>query len=152
MIIQTHFSLTLDLRAPAELVWTVLTDVPRWSDWTASVSRVKPLTAGPLRVGSRVRIHQPKLLPASWRVTELKPGKHFAWVSTAPGVLVTARHVVQPATLGCSVTLSVTYKGILGRLLARWAGELNDHYLALEGNGLRNRCQQFATKAELPTT
>ena len=152
MISQTHFSLTLDIGAPTELVWTVLTDVERWPDWTASVSIVKPLTAGSLRVGSRVRIHQPKLLPASWRVTELEPGKHFTWVTTAPGVVAIARHVVQPATLGCSVTLSVSYNGIFGRLLARWTGELNDYYLALEGNGLRNRCQQFATKAELPTT
>jgi len=150
-MIQTHFSITLDIRASSELVWSVMTDVARWPDWTASVSRVKPLTSGPLRINSRVRIHQPKLFAASWRVTELEPGKHFTWVSAAPGVLAIAQHLVQPTTIGCCVTLSVSYKGFLGRLLARWTRDLNDRYLVMEGHGLKDCCERCAREPELRT-
>ena len=150
-MIPSHFSITLDIRAPSKLLWAVMTDIERWPDWTASVSRVKPLTSGPLRIGSRIRIHQPKLFLASWRVTELGPGKHFTWVTASPGMRVTARHVVEPTTIGCRVTLSVSYKGFFGRLLAHWTRDLNDRYLAMEGHGLKDCCEQLARKPELRT-
>jgi len=56
-----------------------MADVVRWPEWTASISRVKLLSPGPLRVGSRVRIHQPKLPGAIWRVMEFNPGAGFTW-------------------------------------------------------------------------
>ena len=144
---RTDFSRTVDLSAPPLLVWLVMVDVECWPAWTASISRVVRLTPGPLVVGSRVRIHQPKLPPASWRVTELKPGKEFTWVSRAPGVRVTARHAVEAIAGGTRVTLSIRYEGWLGVLLARWIGELNDRYLAMEANGLKTRCTALAVKA-----
>jgi uncharacterized membrane protein len=140
----TEFSITIEIRAPPKLVWLVITDVARWPDWTASVARMKLLTTGPLRIGSRVRIHQPQLPPASWRVTDLDSGKHFTWVSVAPGVRVPAQHAVEATTNGCSVTLSVNYKGFLGRLLAHWTRNLNDRYLAMEANGLKACCERRA--------
>jgi hypothetical protein len=84
------------------------------------------------------------LPPAFWRVTELNPGAGFTWVSVAPGVRVVARHWVEPAVDGCRVTLSIRYEGLLGALLARWVGDLNDRYLALEADGLKARCVALA--------
>lgn len=142
---QTHFSITAEILAPPQLVWSVMADVERWPEWTASISRVKRLSPGPLQVGSRVRIHQPKLPPAFWRVTELNPGGDFTWVSVAPGVRVTARHAVETTAIGCRVTLSIRYEGLLGRWLARWTQDLNERYLAMEANGLKARCTEPAT-------
>src|SRR6185436_12322192 len=105
-----------------------------------SVSRVVRLSSGPFGVGSRVRIHQPKLPPAFWRVTEIIPNSCFTWISLAPGVRVTARHEVEETVEGVHVTLSIHYEGLLGSLLARYVGDLNQHYLALEANGLKARC------------
>jgi hypothetical protein len=137
---RTEFSRSVEISLPPALVWSVMAAIERWPEWTSSVSRVKRLSPGPLRVGSRVRIHQPKLPPAWWRVTELNPGAGFASVSVAPGVRVVARHWIEPATDGCRVTLSIRYEGLLGALLARWVGDLNDRYLALEADGLKARC------------
>jgi len=92
---RTDFSRTVGIPAPLPLVWSVMSDLERWPEWTASISLVKRLSPGPLQVGSRVRIHQPKLLPAFWRVTELNPGVGFTWVSRAPGVRVTARYTAE---------------------------------------------------------
>ena len=46
----------IDIGASREKVWTVMTDVARWPEWTASVTSVEPLGGGPFDVGSRVRI------------------------------------------------------------------------------------------------
>jgi heme-degrading monooxygenase HmoA len=142
---QTKFKLTVEIHAPAPLVWPVMTDVGRWPEWTSSVSRVKLLTPGPLRIGSRVRVHQPRLPPAAWRVTELSAGEQFTWVSVAPGVSVVARHAVEAAAKGSRVTLSVGFEGWFGRRLARWMRGLTERYLALEANGLKDYCERRTT-------
>jgi len=145
---QTQFSISVEISAPPHLVWPMMTDIERWPEWTPSVSRVKLLTAGPLRVGSRARIHQPKFPPAYWRVTELDPERQFTWVSVGPGLRVTARHAVEPVNTGCRVTLSIRYEGFLGRWLARLTRGLIERYLAMEGNGLKARCTFLAKSTD----
>ena len=56
-----RFMATIDVAAPAQLVYEVYTDVERWPEWAASVTSVERLDQGPLRVGSRARIKQPRL-------------------------------------------------------------------------------------------
>jgi uncharacterized membrane protein len=141
---QTDFSISIDVPAPQPLVWSVMADVERWPEWTESVARVKMLSPGPLRAGSRVRIHQPQLPPAWWQVTELNPGAGFTWISRAPGVRVTARHTVEETDAGTRATLSIRYEGLVGKLLARWVGELNARYLNMEASGLKARCAGLA--------
>jgi len=143
---RTHFNITTDIAAPKSIVWAAIADVARWPEWTESVSRVKMLSTGLLQIGSRVRIHQPKLPPAFWRVTELNPGTNFTWVSRAPGVRVTACHNAETIAIGTRVTLYIRYEGLLGALLARWVGGLNNRYLELEANGLKARCAELAAK------
>jgi len=146
---QTHFSKTIEIPAPQPVVWSVISDIERWPEWTPSITRVKQLSAGSLQVGSRARVRQPKLPPAYWRVTEFNPGRGFTWVSVAPGLRVTARHEVQENASGCVVTLSIHYEGLLGGLLARWVGNLNNRYLTMEANGLKSRCAELLAKSSL---
>jgi hypothetical protein len=134
------FEIAVDIAAAPALAWSVMADVERWPEWTASISRVKKLSPGPLQVGSRVRIHQPKFPPAVWHVTGLVPGAEFSWVSSAPGIWVTARHSVEAVATGCRVKLSIGYEGFLGVLLARWTRHLIQRYLAMEADGLKARC------------
>jgi hypothetical protein len=143
---QSRFRIAMEIPAPLPLVWSVMADVARWPEWTESVSCVKLLLPGLLQVGSRVRIHQPKLPPAYWRVTELNPGTSFTWVSRAPGVQVTACHNAETIAIGSRVTLSIHYVGWLGSLVARWVGELNERYLEMEASGLKARCAELAAK------
>lgn len=143
---QTDFSIAVEIPAPQPLVWSVMSDVERWPEWTAGISRIQCLSPSPIQIGSRVRIHQPKLPPALWQVTELNPGTGFTWVSRAPGVRVEGRHTAEPIAMGSRVTLSIHYRGLLGPLLARWTGELNDRYLIMEASGLMTRCTELAAK------
>ena len=138
----THFSITIDIHAPPDRVWAVMRDIERWPEWTASVTSVTPLDGGPLAIGARARIRQPRLLPAVWRVTSLQDGSSFAWETRSPGVCVTARHWVEPAPGGSRATLALEFSGLFGPLVARLTRDLNQRYLALEASGLKQRSER----------
>jgi hypothetical protein len=63
-------------------------------------------------------------------------------------VRVTAQHLTEAIAIGTRATLSIRYEGLLGAWLARWVGDLNDRYLALEAAGLKARCTQLTAKPE----
>ena len=71
------FSITIDINAPAERVWSVMSDIDRWHEWTPSITSVKRLGDGAFAVGTRVRIRQPGLPPAVWKLTAIEPGQSF---------------------------------------------------------------------------
>jgi uncharacterized protein YndB with AHSA1/START domain len=135
-------STSVDIAAPPERVWEVMVDVEYWPDWTDTVTWVRRLDEGPLRPGSRAKINQPKLPETEYVVTELEPGQSFTWVATAPGVLTTARHRIEPLAGGGSrVRLSVEQGGWLGSLMGRFYRGLTDRYLATEAAGLKAWCE-----------
>ncbi len=58
------FATTIDISASADRVWSVMSDIERWHEWTASITSVERLTSGALGIGSKARVRQPKLPPA----------------------------------------------------------------------------------------
>jgi hypothetical protein len=60
------FETTRHIDAPTRKVWEVLFDVARWPEWTPTVDSVERLDDGPVQVGSRARLRQPKLPQALW--------------------------------------------------------------------------------------
>jgi hypothetical protein len=123
-------------------VWSVLLDVERWPEWTTSVTRVQRMDIGPLTLGSRTRIWQPRLMPAVWQVTSLDLKRHiFAWTARNFGMKIVARHQVESVAAHSRVTLSLDYHGLLGAVMARAYRDLNWDYIAREANGLRARCE-----------
>lgn len=134
-----YFSVVVDIPAPPDRVWAVMTDIEHWPEWTPTVTRIERLDPGPLTVGSCARIRQPKLPTAVWQVSELLEGRSFTWVSHSPGVRVTAEHGVEPTAGGTRVKLSVQFSGVLAPLVARLTRRLNERYLALEAKGLKER-------------
>ena len=136
------FSATCDIAASPARVWAVLIDVERWPEWTASMTRVDRLDRGPLGVGSHVRVKQPKLAAAHFEITSWVPEQAFDWITKSPGVTAVARHVIEPASGGVRVTLSVEFSGWLAGLVVWWFGELTSRYVAMEADGLKRRCEE----------
>jgi len=135
-------STSIDVDAPIERVWEVLTAVERWPEWASTVTSVRRLDQGPLVVGSRARIEQPKIPPTEYVVTELEPGRSFTWVATGPGVRTTARHRLDPLDGGRTrVTLGVEQAGPIGTVVGRFYRGLTDRYLAAEAAGLKARSE-----------
>ena len=124
-------------------------DVEKWPEWTASMSSVKRLDAGELRVGSRVRIKQPRLAPATMTITHIEPDKCFTWRTTAPGVEVTATHTIIEKGKGSQVVLSLYFDGLVGGIIARATRSLNERYIAYEAAGLKKRSEHPPATARL---
>jgi uncharacterized membrane protein len=128
-------SVTIDIAAPPERVWQVVTDVEDWPRWTASMSAIKRLDDGPLRMGSRARIKQPGLPVLVWEVTELDEGTSFTWVTHTPGVASTAAHLVSATANGSRLTLSVTWTGVFGGLTGALMGKRTRKSLTVDADG-----------------
>jgi hypothetical protein len=136
------FHYAFEVRSSPERIWSVLLDVERWPEWTPTVTRVTRLEIGPLTLGSRARLTQPRLSPAVWCVTSLDERRRFfAWSTHSIGVNVIARHQVESHGLGSRVSLSLSYSGFLGPIMAALLSSLNWDYLRKEGDGLRLRCE-----------
>lgn len=140
-----HFRRKEHIDAAVTRVWAVLADIERWPEWTASVNSVELLDRHPIGLGSRVRIHQPKLRAAIWVITSWEPGRRFVWESTSPGVTVLGGHVLEPAPSagrdGCWLTLDLHFDGWLGGLLGLLKGRLAEHYVQLEAEGCKARSE-----------
>jgi len=132
-----HFQHTIAISAPPERVWEIVVDIERWPARIPTVDRVERLEDGPLAVGGRTRLAQPKLPEAIWTVTELTPGSAFTWTSSSPGVRITASHVVEPSSEGSRLTLSVDLAGWLapaGWLMTR---SLTQQYVETEAASIK---------------
>lgn len=135
------FSTQIDIDAPPERVWAVMSDVERWPEWTASISSIRRLDGRPFGQGSRVLIRQPRLPPNYSTVTEFEPRRSFTWVSKSPGVVATGRHVIEPLGDGSRVTLSIHFGGILGWFVARLVAGLTERYIRMEAEGLKKKTE-----------
>jgi ribosome-associated toxin RatA of RatAB toxin-antitoxin module len=135
-----NFSKTIEIAAPPERVWAVMSDVERWPEWTPSVTSVELLDGKSLALGSRARIRQPKLLPAVWKVTEIS-GRSFTWKTGNSLVRVFGRHWVEPASQGSRASLSLEFGGLFGWLFGWLFRDLNNRYLNMEATGLKRRSE-----------
>lgn len=132
-----------EIAATPQRVWEVLTEVERWPEWAETVTSVTRLDEGPLRLGSRTQVEQPRLPPAVYVVTELFPGRSFTWVAESPGVRTIARHGIEPLPGGRTrVRLGVEQAGPLGKVMGRlFFRGLTDRYLAAEAAGLKSHSE-----------
>ncbi len=135
-------SVTVDILAPPDRVWAVLLDVEHWPEWTPTITSIKRLDPGPLALGSRTRIRQPRLPGNVWKVTALDESRGiFIWAAHNPGVVVAAGHLVEPTPTGCRVTHSLAFSGFLGPLTGHLLRGFNQRYLTLEADSLKRRCE-----------
>jgi hypothetical protein len=148
----SDFRYEVDIQAPPARVWSVLLDVERWPEWTTSVTSIKRLDFGPLTLGSRTSIVQPRLSKRVWRVSSLdETHRSFAWTTQSLGLRIVGYHRVEESDTGAShVTLSLHFLGVLGPLIARLFRDLNRDYLAREGNGLKAHCEVIPWPSALP--
>ena len=136
-----QFTISIDINAPADRVYEVMSDIDRWPEWTPSVTSIKRLDTGPFVVGSRAVIRQPKFPPALWTVTAIDGQRSFTWMNRAPGITVTAHHSINGFGNATTATLSLCYEGLLGGLLARMTRGITNRYLAMEAKGLKARSE-----------
>ena len=133
---------SIDIAASPERVWSVMSEVLLMPTWSGSVTSVELEPVGPLAVGSRARIVQPKMSPVTWVVTEVTAVRSFTWVSTAMGATVSAFHTITPTSSGSSVTLAVEYDGRFSTAVAGLTRKITTTYLRLEAEGLKRASER----------
>lgn len=131
----TPITHTLDIAAPIEKVWALTVDVESWPEISPTMSSIKRLDDGPLRVGSQALVKQPAQRPRTWTMTRLEPPTVFEWTATVMGVTMTAAHLLEETAGGCRNTLSVDMSGRGARLLAAVAGRQILRAIAQENEG-----------------
>src|SRR5689334_18153504 len=128
------FTHSIDIQAPPRIVWAIWSDIERWSEWTASITKIQKLAPGPLAVGLRACVRQPKLPVAVWRVTELEENRGFTWFSTSLGARVTGIHTIEPRADGTRATMTLIFAGPIAIVFGWLSRSLTLRYLQLEAN------------------
>lgn len=139
-----RFQESIQIQAPPQQVWEIYSDVERWPEWTASVTSVERLDPGPLAIGSRARVRQPRLPTATWTVTELVADSHFLWEAKGPGLTTVGGHFVEADGNGTRAVARLDQHGPGGALIGWLTAGLTRRYLEMEVHGLRARAESGA--------
>jgi len=137
-----HIERTVSINAPPERVWSVMTDVERWPEWTESMKSVERLENGEFGVGSKARLRIRRSPNANvWTVTELTPNRSFTWETNSGGVKGIATHIIEPDGNGSKVTLIVGLSGIVATLFGPMIGGQSRKNVEMEAEGLKRRSE-----------
>ena len=143
---------SIEIDAPAPLVWQVFSDVEHWPDWTESVTSLVGRDGANLAVGKQFSIKQPGMSKLVWKVTEIDAGSSWTWVQRSPGVNVSARHWVIPQPDGRTlVRQELEQRGLIGALVGRLMLKKTKRFLKLEAQGLKNRSEQLHSASGQPS-
>jgi len=109
---------TVDIDAPAERVWQVVSDFGRYPDWNPFIVRA----AGELRVGERldITIAAPGMKPVSFRprVLDVEPGRLVRWKGEFKlAGLFDGRHALIVDPLDGGRSCFTTHEDVTGILL-----------------------------------
>jgi len=133
---------TVEIIAPQEDVWRVISDIEHWPDWTESTTEASWLDGKTMGIGSRARIKQPRMPVLVWEVTELEAGSSFTWTTSTPGVSTVALHRISPVVADrVKVTLSLRQSGVLAPVLGILTSARAKRYVQMEADGLKRRAE-----------
>jgi len=106
----------IEVAAPPEIVWEVLTDIPRWSAWNSDVKSAS--LEGPLAEGTKFRWKSgPGRITSTLQSVE--PPHVIAWTGKTFGI--EAKHIYRLERRGDATMVSSeeSWDGLLVRLLRR---------------------------------
>ena|SRR3712207_6785787 len=137
-----RFEKTIDIGAPQQRVWDVLSDLEAWPQRIDTVDVVEPLTPMPPAVGTRVRLKQPKLPEGTWEVTVWDAPSYFEWRQQSGGMTTVAGHRVGALEEGRSrLTLTLEMRGLLIPVVAVFYRRLTNRYMTLEAEGMKRAAE-----------
>jgi uncharacterized membrane protein len=137
-----HFERSIEIDAPQQRVWDVLTDIEAWPERIETVDAVELVTPAPIAAASRVRLRQPKLPEGIWDVTIWEAPSYFEWTQKASGVTNVAGHRVEALDDGRSrLTLTLEMRGLLIPIFGRFYKDLTTRYMTLEAEGMKRAAE-----------
>ena len=137
-----RFEKTIDIDAPQQRVWDVLSDLAAWPQRIETVEVVELMTPPPVSRGSRVRLKQPKLPEGTWDITVWDAPSYFEWTQKTGGVTSVAGHRVDALGDGrARLTLTLDMRGLLIPVIGLFYRDLTNRYMNLEAEGLKRAAE-----------
>ena len=137
-----HFEKSIEIDAPRERVWEVLSDLEAWPQRIETVDFVELLTPRPLAEGSRVRLKQPELPEGTWDITVWEAPSYFEWRQKSGGVTNVAGHRVETLDEGSSrLELSLEMQGLLVPVIGRFYRDLTNRYMTIEAESMKRAAE-----------
>ena len=136
-------SATIQIDAPPDAVWAVLTDLDQYPEWNPLFREA----SGQVAVGSRITLRS--VHPASGRlmtvrpkITVADPGAELRWQSSLPGI-ISGEHcfALTPADGGTRLEQSETYRGFLAAFPGKTFARAEASFQALN-EALRTRAEE----------
>lgn len=140
-----RFEQSIDIDAPKQRVWDVLSDLEAWPQRIETVDDVELLTPAPVGEGSRVRLKQPRLPEGTWEVTAWDAPSYFEYRQQSSGITSVAGHRVEALDEGRSrLTLTLEMRGLLVAVVALFWKGLTNRYMTLEAQGMKRAAESAA--------
>jgi len=137
-----RFEQSIDINAPQQRVWDVLSDLESWPQRIETVDVLELLTPAPVGEGSRVRLKQPRLPAGTWQVTVWDAPSYFEYRQRSGGVATVAGHRVKALENGRSrLTLTLDMHGLLVPVVALFYKRLTDRYIATEAQSMKRAAE-----------
>jgi uncharacterized membrane protein len=137
-----RFEKSIEIDAPQERVWEVLSDLEAWPQRIETVETVELLTPAPIKAGSRVRLKQPKLPEGTWDITVWDAPAYFEWTQKTSGITSVAGHRVDPLGQGrARLTLTLEMRGLLMSVIGLFYRDLTNRYMTLEAEGMKRAAE-----------
>ena len=137
-----QFEKSIEIDAPQQRVWDVLTEIEAWPQRIETVESVELITPAPIGKGSRVRLRQPKLPEGTWDITTWDAPSTFEWVQKSGGTTIVAGHRVE--ALGedrARLTLTIDMRGLLVPIMGLFYKDLTNRYMNLEAEGMKRAAE-----------
>lgn len=114
---------SIDIDAPPEVVWNLLTDIVNWPRWNPDVTEAR--LSGDLAPGSEFVW---KAGPGTIRSTllEVEPPESIAWSGRTMGIEAVHIWSIEPNGSGSTLSTSESWRGLLPRLLKGAMGRTLD--------------------------
>jgi carbon monoxide dehydrogenase subunit G len=137
-----RFEQSVDIDAPQQRVWDVLSDLEAWPQRIETVDAVELLTPPPVATGTRVGLKQPKLPDGTWEVTVWDAPSFFEFRQQSGGVTSVAGHRVEALEEGRSrLTLTLEMRGLLVPVVAVFWKDLTNRYMTIEAQGMKRAAE-----------
>ena len=136
-----HFEKTIEIDAPQQRVWDLLSDLEAWPRRIETVDAVELLTPAPITKDSKVRLKQPKLPEGTWDITVWDAPSYFEWTQKTSGITSVAGHRVEALGEGrARLTLTLDMRGFLIPVALFYKG-LTNRYMNLEAEGMKRAAE-----------
>lgn len=137
-----RFEKSIDIDAPQQRVWDVLSALEAWPQRIETVEAVELLTPAPITAGTRVRLKQPKLPEGTWEITAWDAPSSFEWTQQTGGTTSVAGHRVEALGEGrARLTLMLDMRGFLVPIVALFYRKLTNDYMNLEAEGMKRAAE-----------